>query len=74
MNDKDYKFAAFLALLCLACSLAFVAYVLLATPARAAALLDIGGEKIVVMTADEFRAFAASMESEIARLKARPCT
>jgi len=71
MNGKDYKFAAFLALLCLACSFAFVAYVLLATPARAAAVLNLDGRQIVVMTADELLKVLAEKDAAIAVLQDR---
>lgn len=40
----------------------------LVRPARAAALLDMSGQKIVVMTADEFLAAVKAKDDEIARL------
>lgn len=48
-----------------------IALALATMHARAAALLDLNGQKVIVMTADEFAEFVAAKDEEIAQLRAR---
>lgn len=67
MNDDDVKFA----LRMIGVALLVVVICLIGVHvARAAALLDMGGAKIIVLTADEFVQAMAAKDAEIAALKA----
>lgn len=71
MNDDDKRLAAWIALCCILGSLALILAALLATPARAAAVLTLDGRNIVVMTADELLGVLAAKDAEIAALQAK---
>lgn len=73
-DDDDKKLAALIALCCIVGSLALILVAMIVTPARAAAILDLDGNRIIVMTAEEFKQFVDSKDAEIAKLKAKPCT
>lgn len=71
MNDDDLRTAMWIAACCLVGSLLLIVLVMLSTPARAAALLTLDGQRIVVMTADELLQVVRGKDEEIARLQSR---
>lgn len=70
MND-DKKLTAYIAGCCLAGALLVLIAASIFVPAHAAALLDMDGKKIVVLTGDEFVATMKGKDDEVAALKAK---
>lgn len=71
MSDDDLRTAMWVAFCCCVGALVLILLVLLSTPARAAALLTLDGQRIVVMTGPELVTMLKGRDDEIAELKAK---
>jgi len=67
--DDDDLLSAWIAACCIAGVLALVLIVVGVRAASAAAVLDIGGQKIIVMTGDDFIAAMRAKDAEINTLR-----
>lgn len=69
MSDDDKRLAAWIAACCIVGAVAVLLVTALTRSAHAAALLDMGGQKIVVLTGDEFMQLMQGKSAEIEALQ-----